>query len=88
MGPVASGIPGWPGLRRRKYPGHPGNPPQSMDTPNDTWCVDYKGEFKTGDGIYCYPLTVTDGCTRYILGCQGLRSTAHKGGVRLPDARQ
>ncbi len=65
--------------RRRKYPGHPGKRAQSMDAPNDTWCVDYKGEFKTGDGIYCYPLTVTDGCTRYILGCQGLRSTAHKG---------
>jgi hypothetical protein len=37
------------------------------------------GEFKTGDGSYCYPLSVTDGCTRYIIGCQGLRSTAHKG---------
>ncbi len=42
--------------RRRKYPGHAGKPAQSMDAPNDTWCVDYKGEFKTGDGIYCYPL--------------------------------
>jgi hypothetical protein len=26
-----------------------------MDAPNDTWCVDFKGEFKTGDGLYCYP---------------------------------
>jgi hypothetical protein len=50
-----------------------------MDAPNDTWCVDYKGEFKTGDGIYCYPLTITDGCTRYILRCHGLSSTSHKG---------
>ena len=65
--------------RRRKYPGHPGKPAQSMGAPNDTWCVDYKGEFKTGDGVYCYPLTVTDGCTRYILSCHGLRSTAYKG---------
>jgi transposase InsO family protein len=65
--------------RRRAYPGHPGKPTQSMDAPNDTWCVDYKGQFKTADGIYCYPLTVTDGCTRYLLGCQGLRSTAHSG---------
>jgi len=31
------------------------------------------------DWQYCYPLTVTDGCTRFILGCQGLRSTAHVG---------
>jgi hypothetical protein len=29
---------------------------------NDIWCADFKGQFKTGDGIYCYPLTVTDGC--------------------------
>ena len=50
-----------------------------MDAPNDTWCIDSKGEFKTGDGQYCYPLTVTDGCTRFILGCQGLRSTGHAG---------
>ncbi len=64
--------------RRRKYPGHPGKPETSMDAPNDTWCADFKGEFKTGDGIYCYPLTVTDGCTRYLLECKGLASTAHK----------
>ncbi len=31
--------------RRRKYPGHAGKPAQSMDAPNDTWCVDYQGEF-------------------------------------------
>ena len=63
--------------RRRKYPGHPGKPETSMDAPNDTWCADFKGEFKTADGIYCYPLTVTDGCTRYLLECKGLPSTAH-----------
>jgi hypothetical protein len=28
--------------------------------PNDLWCADYKGEFRPGDGRYCYPLTVTD----------------------------
>ena len=49
-----------------------------MDAPNDTWCADFKGEFKTADGIYCYPLTITDGCTRYLLECRGLLSTAHK----------
>ena len=64
--------------RRRRYPGHPGKPETSMDVPNDTWCADFKGEFKTGDGIYCYPLTITDGCSRYLLECKGLASTAHK----------
>lgn len=63
--------------RRRKYPGHPGKPETSMDAPNDTWCADFKGEFKTGNGIYCYPLTVTDGCSRYLLECKGLPSVAH-----------
>jgi transposase InsO family protein len=40
------------------------------------WSADYKGQFKTGDGRYCYPLTVADGFSRYLLGCQGLHSTA------------
>jgi putative transposase len=35
--------------------------------------------FKTGDGVYCYPLTVADGYSRYLLGCQGLLSTAVAG---------
>ena len=64
--------------RRRTYPGHPGKPTTSMERPNDVWCADYKGEFKTRDGIYCYPLTVTDGCTRYLLECKGLHSTGHE----------
>lgn len=65
--------------RRRTYPGHPGQPTSSFDSPNDIWCADFKGEFKTGDGYYCYPLTVTDGFSRYLLGCKGLYSTAHEG---------
>ena len=59
--------------------GTPASPPNRWTRPNDTWCVDFKGEFKTGDGQYCYPLTVTDGCSRFILGCHGLRSTGHEG---------
>ena len=39
--------------------------------PNDVWSADYKGQFKTGDGLYCFPLTVTDNC-RFLLGCQAL----------------
>ena len=47
-----------------------------MLAPNDIWCADFKGQFKTGDGIYCYPLTVTDGYSRYLLACQGLPTTS------------
>jgi transposase InsO family protein len=55
--------------------GHPGPPLSVMDEPNAVWCADFKGHFKTRDGLYCYPLTITDGFSRYLLGCQGLRST-------------
>jgi transposase InsO family protein len=40
--------------------------------PNDVWCVDYKGQFRLGDRSYCYPLTVTDQCSRFILGCDAM----------------
>lgn len=43
--------------------------------PNDLWCADFKGEFKLGDGRYCYPLTVTDQASRFILMCDGQTST-------------
>ena len=47
-----------------------------MRLPNAVWTMDFKGEFKTGDGAYCYPLTVVDGFSRYLLGCQGQSSTS------------
>jgi putative transposase len=65
--------------RYRRRIGHPGKPTSSILAPNDLWCADFKGQFKTGDGIYCYPLTVTDGYSRYLLGCQSLHSTAVSG---------
>jgi hypothetical protein len=40
--------------------------------PNDVWCIDYKGQFRLGDGSYCYPLTLTDQHSRYILGCEAM----------------
>jgi transposase InsO family protein len=43
--------------------------------PNDLWCVDFKGEFRLGDGRYCYPLTATDHASRYLLMCEALEST-------------
>ncbi|MGW9233108.1 IS481 family transposase [Pseudorhizobium sp. NPDC055634] len=47
--------------------------------PNDLWCVDFKGEFKLGNGRYCYPLTVTDQVSRYLLGCEAFESTREQG---------
>ncbi len=65
--------------RRRRYPGHGGRPTTPMTSPNEIWCADFKGEFKTRDGIYCYPLTITDGFSRYLLAVQALSSTEHAG---------
>ncbi len=40
--------------------------------PNAVWSIDFKGQFRTQDGLLCYPLTISDGASRYLLRCQGL----------------
>jgi putative transposase len=40
--------------------------------PNDVWTTDFKGEFRTGDGAYCYPLTLRDAFSRFVLRCDAL----------------
>lgn len=60
------------GKRRQKAEG---TPLSSGAHPNDLWCTDFKGEFKLGDGRYCYPLTVTDHASRYLLACEAFEST-------------
>ena len=60
---------------RRRAIGHPGRPSTVITGPNDSWSADFKGHFRTGDGIYCYPLTVTDNYSRFIVGCQALPGT-------------
>ena len=51
-----------------------GTPLSSGSNPNDLWCTDYKGEFLLGNRRYCYPLTVTDHASRYLLLCEALES--------------
>jgi transposase InsO family protein len=60
----------------RRAIGHPGKPNGLILAPNHVWCADFKGQFRMGNGQYCYPLTVTDGYSRYLLGCTGLTTTA------------
>ena len=67
-----------PEPRRRRRPGHPGRPTTPMTAPNEIWTADFKGQFRTRDGVYCFPLTIVDGYSRFLLACQGLRSTAHE----------
>ena len=43
--------------------------------PNDLWCADYKGEFMLADRRYCYPLTITDFASRYLISCEAVANT-------------
>jgi transposase InsO family protein len=52
-----------------------GTPLSTGAAPNELWCADFKGEFRLGNGQYCYPLTVTDHASRYLLLCEALEST-------------
>src|ERR1051325_1560638 len=61
--------------RRRRRLEHPGKPTTTAAAPNALWAADFKGEFLMRDGNYCYPLTVTDQYSRYVLACKALRST-------------
>ena len=65
--------------RRRRHYQHPGVVPPTTTQPNDLWTADFKGHFRTRDGIYCYPLTIADQHTRYLLACHGLLSTKGHG---------
>jgi transposase InsO family protein len=64
--------------RRRRY-AHPGVVPPVTTAPNDLWTADFKGHFRTRDALYCYPLTVADQHTRYLLACHGLPSVRGEG---------
>ena len=61
---------------RKRTPAY-SEPFLACDAPNRVWSADYKGQFKTGDGRWCYPLTITDNMSRYLLTCKGLYSPCH-----------
>lgn len=62
--------------KRRLRRKHPGCPRTTTKAPNDIWTADYKGHFKTRNGLYCYPLTVCDMHSRYLLGCEAHESVS------------
>jgi putative transposase len=61
--------------RRRRPHQHPGVVPITTQAPNDLWTADFKGQFRTGNGVYCYPLTIADQHTRFLVSCHGVLST-------------
>jgi transposase InsO family protein len=60
-----------PRRQRKRTPAY-SQPFQDCTGPNQVWSVDFKGQFKTADRKWCYPLTLTDNDSRYLLLCQGL----------------
>jgi putative transposase len=71
-------------------------PLRHVTRPNQVWCTDYKGQFRLGNGKYCYPLTITDAYSRFLIACEALESTREEeawpiwldvfGRFGLPDA--
>jgi putative transposase len=60
--------------RRRRYKAQ-GTQLSLPRRANDLWCADYKGEFMLADKRYCYPLTITDAASRYLIACDALTTT-------------
>lgn len=54
--------------------------------PNDLWCADYKGQFLLGNQSYCYPLTITDYTSRYLIGCDALETTKEEYALSVFEA--
>lgn len=61
--------------RRRAHATPTVGPLTPYAEPNSVWCADFKGQFRLGDGSWCYPFTLTDGASRFLLRCQALPST-------------
>ncbi len=49
-----------------------------VEQPNQLWCADYKGEFMLADRRYCYPLTITDYASRFVIACDALPTTKER----------
>jgi transposase InsO family protein len=58
--------------RRRRPVAHPGYQPHAVTEPNAVWSADFKGQFRTRDAQLCYPLTICDVASRFVLTCHGL----------------
>ncbi len=73
-------------LRRSTRAARPasGTPRQPVSRPNQLWTIDFKGQFRTGDHAWCYPLTLADEASRYLLLCRGQRDcSAHPAQQRI-----
>lgn len=74
--------------RRSRRPSHaPWRAPRTLpDAPNRVWTADFKGQFRLGNGAVCYPLTLLDAFSRFLLVCRGLKNTSVKPAQRWFEA--
>lgn len=72
--------------KRRGRPAVEYSPLCHAEAPNDVWCVDFKGQFRLRNGRYCYPLTMTDAYSRWLLTCEGLDDTKGAGAQAVFEA--
>ena len=63
--------------RARRLSAEP-SPLREPERANEVWTIDYEGQFRTGDGEWCYPLTVVDAHSRYLLNCTAERGTTQQ----------
>lgn len=56
------------------------------NAPNELWCADYKGQFLLGNKSYCYPLTITDYSSRYLVACDALETTKEEYAISVFEA--
>lgn len=73
-----------PRKTRMRVPPHP-DPLTVAEAPNDVWCMDFKGNFVVGDRTRCYPLTITDNFSRYLLRCEALTDPTEAEAHRVCD---
>ncbi len=66
--------------RRRRFKAE-GSVLKEVNQPNELWCADFKGQFRMGNQNYCYPLTITDQHSRYLLACEALESVREVGAI-------
>jgi transposase InsO family protein len=65
--------------RRRRHPERVlVSPMGELSGPNEVWTTDFKGEFRVGSGQMCYPLTIADGWSRFLLACESLSATQYQ----------
>lgn len=76
-----NGLVGGRSNRRRPLPPRP--PRVEAKSPNDVWSGDFKGQFRLGNAGLCYPLTISDGFSRYLLACEGMETPSGAGCRRV-----